>query len=283
MDNIENIQNNKKKMPTFIKAILIILAIIVSLSLIIVLLYKTKIGVADKYEECYDYDFNKQVIVNNHSIKDFLSYDSKTDEDNIYVDIDKTYFYKNILKIDDINNKLSNDYNLKINKIGTTGNGNNVDFYIDVDYKDSIKTFVSGTIEYRFTNENNIELYLTDLNIGDNIPKSIYSKFIPFNNGDLIYTLNKNKYEVLNNDLLRLDLIKDIKINKENITFKYNYVDNTDNIISYIFDSDTENIIRVIKPIMPMVLEIMIGSNKDEYINILSTLIPKLLEIILSK
>lgn len=287
MENINNEQVSineekpKKKKFSLIKLILIVTGIIAVLLLAVFGIYKTTVDISAQHEDKFDYDLSQEVVIKEYDYLDFIKYDSKEDEDNLFITIPKEYIYNNIIKIHDFADSLNNDYELKLNKFGFLSNiveENSFDFFADTTYKNLINAYITGTLQYKVTDDNGIEVYLTNIVVGDGFPSVFYKEFLPIKQGDLVYKLNSSDYELLKTNTLKLNAINNVNADKDNLKFEFNYMSNLKEISTYILGEDAKDLQEPLQQMMPIILEMLIGENQDEYMELASALIPALID-----
>lgn len=289
MENINNEQeltnqirptNNRKKIFSAILAIVLIIAI---LFVSVFIIYKTTIDISNKKVEQFDYNLSTNNY-NNYNYLSFIKYNSNEDLNHLSITIPKDYVYSNLLKINEFSDNISSKYDIKINKIGIFSNiinKNYLDFYADVNYKSFINAYISGNIKYEINNKNGIDFVLSNIVVGDGLPSIFYKYLLPIKNGDIIFDIDSNNFEFLNDNVLNLQFIDNISLNKEHLKFKYDYMSNLKDISKYIFGEKSKYIDNSLENIMPIILEIMVGDNKEEYSEIASAIIPQFLSEII--
>ena len=285
MENINNEQeltnqirptNKRKKILTAFLTIALIIAI---LFVSVFIIYKTTIDISNKKTEQFDYNLSTNNY-NNYNYLSFIKYNSNEDLNHLSITIPKDYVYSNLLKINEFSDNISSKYDIKINKIGIFSNiinKNYLDFYADVTYKSFINAYISGNIKYEINNKNGIDFVLSNIVVGDGLPSIFYKYLLPIKNGDIIFEIDSNNFEFLNDNVLNLQFIDNISLNKEHLKFKYDYMSNLKDISKYIFGEKSKYIDNSLENIMPIILEIMVGDNKEEYSEIASAIIPQFL------
>lgn len=251
--------NNRIKLS---KILIIILIVIISICIAIFSYYKLNIDISNKYEQYFDYDL-RQEYDGSYKIEDFIGYDKEKDPNTLFISIPKSYIYKNIVKIDELNVLYNNDYDLNINRIGTVldkNNSNLINYYIDCTYKEFINTLIYGDIRYEINDNNELFIYFETINIGNNLPKKLYDKYLPIHDGDLIYKLNSDNYDLLSNDIFKLKLISNLDINKDNLTFNYDIVTNVKELFKDTFNLDSKFANSIIESLIPIVINNLIDS-----------------------
>ena len=291
MENIENNNNEqqsiineeqnkapKKHKSVFFKVLITILIVILVLVTAVFGLYKATIDVADKNSSKFDYDFSLPVNIDeNIKFTDFITYDSKVDPNTLFIDIPKDYVYNVIYRIQDIAGNINKETGIKLNRLGTVSNAQNpnlIDFYADVTYKDTINSYVNGSVRYEITENNDVNIYIDKFVIGDGFPMFIYKAFLPFKDGDLLSTIKADDFDLLKNKTLDLSLISNLKLSSSSLKYSYDYMSNIKNIASYIFGDNIKFINSSIEKIVPIVLELTVGENKEEYIDTASSILP---------
>lgn len=256
-----NATTNKPK-SKFLKTVLIIVGVIAALLLLVFGIYKGFVDVANKNSDKFDYNLNEELT----EIKKYnLSYDSKKDPNTLLISIPKVYAYEKIIDIRALAKDFDDKYELHINRIGFNSNENEanvIDFYADVTYKKYLNTFVSGQMDVLFTDENGLKFVLKHINIGKNIPESLYKSLLPIKSGDIIYEIDPNKFEFLKDKLLDLKLISNISIDKENICFDFDVMSNVDIIVKYIFGDDAVALEEIVHEIFPAILDAIINAEE---------------------
>lgn len=280
MEKINNEQlltNKNKKKSNILVVILAVLIVILLLCLAIFGLYKATVDISNNNIDKFDYDFTQNYPINEYNIKDFVRYNSEEKIDTLFINIPKQIFYEKIIKIEAIRQDLIDKYSFIINKIGCLSNvskQNIIDFYIDGTYNDSLDMYITGSIKYEFTSDNCIEVYMDKLVIGDGLPMFIYKAFLPINDGDLIFKINSNDYEFLKHSILSLDSINNIKLNNNALKFEFNYTNSIKQITSYILGDASSFVEKSIETMMPIILEITVGENPEQYLDIYKLISP---------
>lgn len=286
MENINNEQmlsNNsqpKKKKLSIIKVILIVVGVIDILFLALFAIYKSTVDISSKHEDKFDYDLSAEVIKTEYDLLDFVRYNSKENEDNLFITVPKNIIYDDVIKIHEFADDLYKESEVKLNKFGFISNvleENSFDFFADVTYKKYINAYVTGNIQYKITDDNGIEIYLTKIVIGDGFPSVFYKAILPIEAGDLIYKLDSKEYEILKDNVLKLSSIDNVKVDKENLKFEFNYMSNLEEISVYLLGEDVKAIQAPLQKMMPIMLEMLIGDNQDEYLELASSLIPAII------
>lgn len=298
MENIKNNNNEqqsiineeenkapKKCKSGFFKVLITILIVLLVLVAAVFGLYKATIDVADKNSSKFDYDFSVPVTIDDKvKFTDFITFDSKVDPNTLFIEVPKDYLYNVIYKVQDIANYINNETNIKLNRLGTVSNAQNpnlIDFYADVTYKNLINGYISGSVRYEITENNDINFYIDKFVIGDGFPMFIYKAFLPFKDGDLLNALKAENFDLLKNKTLDLNLISNLKLNSNSLTYSYNYMSNIKNVAKYIFGDNIEALNSSIEKIVPIVLEITVGENKEEYIDAAGILLPLVIATII--
>lgn len=286
MENINNEQvlsNNsqpKKKKFSIIKVLLIVVGVIAILFLALFAIYKSTVDISSKHEDKFDYDLSAEVIKTEYDLLDFVRYNSKENEDNLFITVPKNIIYDDVIKIHEFADDLYKESEVKLNKFGFISNvleENSFDFFADVTYKKYINAYVTGNIQYKITDDNGIEMYLTKIVIGDGFPSVFYKAILPIKAGDLIYKLDSKEYEILKDNVLKLSSINNVKVDKENLKFEFNYMSNLEEISVYLLGEDAKAIQAPLQKMMPIMLEMLIGDNQDEYLELASFLIPTII------
>ena len=259
------------------KIIITIILILVFLLLIVFALYKATIDVSDNNIDKFDYVLDN-IPNNSYKIIDFLSFDSIEDPDNIKINIPKDYMYLNLIDMKTFSNELFGNENVKLNKIGIVSNfsnNNNLDYYLDVTYNNKFDAYVTGTIEIKF-NADSVDLYSKKIVIGDGLPMFLYKPFLPFKDDELIYSFNTSDFKYTNNEIIKFDLINNFRIRKDYLNFKFKYIDNIEYIGKMVFGDNYQYFDTSIKKIAPILLELVIGNNSEEYIDFSDILLPSI-------
>lgn len=286
MENINNEQvlsNNsqpKKKKFSIIKVLLIVVGVIAILLLALFAIYKSTVDISSKHEDKFDYNLSAEVIKTEYDLLDFVRYNSKENEDNLFITVPKNIIYDDVIKIHEFADDLYKESEVKLNKFGFISNvleENNFDFFADITYKKYINAYVTGNIQYKITDDNGIEMYLTKIVIGDGFPSVFYKAILPIKAGDLIYKLNSKEYELLKDNVLKLSSINNVKVDKESLKFEFNYMSNLEEISVYLLGEDAKAIQAPLQKMMPIMLEMLIGDNQDEYSELASFLIPAII------
>lgn len=286
MENINNEQvlsNNsqpKKEEFSIIKVLLIVVGVIAILFLALFAIYKSTVDISSKYEDKFDYDLSAEVIKTEYDLLDFVRYNSKENEDNLFITVPKNIIYDDVIKIHEFADDLYKESEVKLNKFGFISNvleENSFDFFADVTYKKHINAYVTGNIQYKITDDNGIEMYLTKIVIGDGFPSVFYKAILRIKAGDLIYKLDSKEYELLKDNVLKLSSINNVKVDKENLKFEFNYMSNLEEISVYLLGEDAKAIQAPLQKMMPIMLEMIIGDNQDEYLELASSLIPTII------
>ena len=283
-ENNEQLSTNNKSSILSKKVSKIVFTVIITLALLCIILftiYKSTIDISTKNIDKFDRDLSVDTIEIKTDFLDYINYDSKKDKSTLHISIPKEYLYQKIIKIDEFNKELNDKYGLNINKFGFLNNAketNTIDFYADVTYKEFLNAYITGSIEYKITENNGIDLYLKKIVIGDGLPMFLYQAFLPIKPGDLIYQIDPNEYELLKDNILKLDLIKNVKIDSNSLNFDFDYMSNLKAITKYVFgdDYDTSKIDISLENTIPVVLEAILGENQDEYFEIAKVLFPKI-------
>lgn len=283
-ENNEQLSTNNKSSILSKKVSKIVFTVIITLALLYVILftiYKSTIDISTRNIDKFDRDLSVDTIEIKTDFLDYINYDSKKDKSTLHISIPKEYLYQEIIKIDEFNNELNDKYGLNINKFGFLNNAketNTIDFYADVTYKEFLNAYITGSIEYKITENNGIDLYLKKIVIGDGLPMFLYQAFLPIKPGDLIYQIDPNEYELLKDNILKLDLIRNVKIDSNSLNFDFDYMSNLKSITKYVFgdDYDTSKIDISLENTIPVVLEAILGENQDEYFEIAKVLFPKI-------
>lgn len=259
-----NEPSNKKN--GFFKTLLIIIGAITCVLLLVFGLYKLLVDTSNKHLDNFDYNLNEELTeIKEYTYLDFVSYDSKNDPNTLSISIPKVYTYEKIIDIRSLAKDFDDNYELHINRIGYKTNENEkniIDFYADVTYKTYINAYVHGQMEIVFTDDNGLQLVLKDIYIGDNLPEFIYRSFLPIKSQDIIYELKADEFEFLKEKLLDLKLISDIKIDSENINFKFDVMSNVNIIIKYIFGDDAAIVEEFVKELFPEILNGIINETE---------------------
>lgn len=243
----------------FIKFSLIILSIIFIMFISIFVYYKSNIDVSDKQSEKLNFilsDLDGQLPTN--EFVDFFKYNPDSDKNNVLIEIPKDYVIKKILSEYSINNLLS-EYDITIKRIGFISNKDNpylIECTAEVSYKDLINTCINANILCEI-NDKQLDFKYYGLTIG-NIPDSIYSKFIPYQIDDVIYSYDLSKiYEKIDSSR-----INNLNIDKETITFKYNLSD-ASNLFKGIIKDDYFSIVdKIVGDISPLIIEKVINDKE---------------------
>lgn len=265
-NNNEQVLNNDIKVvkKRKIKPIILVIAILFIIILSILLIYKTTIDISDKYSDKFDYDFS-EITINDDNYLKFLSYDKDNDPNTLFIDIPKLFFYDKVFDINEFKNEVFDKYNTKMNRIGFISNenvDNYIDYSIDCVYKDKIKFYLNGSIEYQMTEDNGFKLILRSMNIGK-LPNFLYSNMLPYSIGDTIFEVKSIDYDLLREKVLLLSLINNIKADKNSVSFEYNYIENMDYIVYKIFGNTDIYLYDVLKEYMPTIMDSIINGNKD--------------------
>lgn len=273
-EKIENKPKNKKN--AILKALLTILIIIALLCLGIFGLYKSTIDISAQNLDKFDYNLSDIEDNKEYNYLDFISYDSENNPDSLLISVPKSFIYDKVLKIHELNDDFNKNYEININRIGFVSNyseQNTLDYYMDITYKNIINAYVSGTMEYIFTEDNGIKLVMKNMVIGDGLPKFIYESFLPYKTGDVIYEVKSKDYELLENNVLLLDAIKNIKVTKQDLNFEFDYISNLKSITNYVLGEDSKTVDDTIKELMPIILDIIINDNSGTSLNDTSELL----------
>ena len=253
--------NNNLKNPTKtnkrIKILLIIFSAILFILLMIFIYYRTHIDISRKYEKNFDYNLESDII-EEYNIDDFFNFDTVQDPNTLFISIPKKYIYQKIIKLDNINNELNDNYKLKIKRIGLISDENDENFInllLDCNYNNIINVFVLGELEYEITEQNGLNVYLNSINIGKNLPKSIVDKYLPSINKQLIYEVKSENVQILNSQILQLDKINSVDFNNENLDIEFNIYDNVRQIIINTYGEDENKIQFLAKSLIPNIIE----------------------------
>lgn len=231
-----NSMNNlleKPKKSILLKIIVALLIIALVLAIAVLALYKAKVDIADNYAEHFD-DIDAHIDEYSKQDKDLLnivSYDM--DKKTATFTFSKGFVYSNFDVKTHFDN-FKNNLNIVINRFGYDVDPTQkvINVYADIRYKDFINTLVRGQIEYKISNDH-VDLVLKDYIIGDNLPKSLVDKYVPYKVGELLYTFKTSDIEGLKEigfDLSYLDNIeytdnKFVKINANIETIALDLID----------------------------------------------------------
>lgn len=265
------------------KIIITIILILVFLVLIVFGLYKATIDVSDNNIDKFDYVLDN-IPNNSYKITDFLSFDSIEDPDNIKINIPKDYMYLNLIDMKTFSNELFGNENVKLNKIGIVSNFSNnnyLDYYLDITYNNKFDAYVTGTLEIKF-NTDSVDIYSKKIVIGDGLPMFLFNPFLSYKNDELIYSFNSKDFKYTDNNIVKFDLINNFKITKDHLNFKFKYIDNVEYIGKMVFGDNYQYFETSIKKIAPILLELLIGNNSEEYIDFSDILIPSIQNNILN-
>lgn len=260
----------------------IVLLTLTVLFLIVFALYKSTIDVSSSNEDKFDYVLVENSINNEYKLKDFIDYSYEEDPNTLFIEFPNDYFYKCIANINKINSELKNSYNTKINRIGLLSNiskKNVLDFYLDTTYNDLLNIYISGCLRYELK-DNNVLIYVDSINIGDGFPKFLSDLLLDIHDGDLIYEYNANDYDYLSDNSLKLDYISNITKSHKSFKFNYDYMSNLENVVRRIFKDKSDIAFNTIKPVMPIVMEIIFGENSEVYSSLIEELFPTIYEYI---
>ena len=278
MSTIKNVSKNR-----IFKIVLYVLLAIILIFALFCLFYKTTINVSDKNIDKFDYVVNDNAVDFNTDYLEFIKYDSNKNKCTLHITVPKQYIYDKLIKLNEFNKEFNDKYDININRIGFTCDENKpniIDYSADLSYKNIINAYIHGSIEYKFTNNNGICFYMNSMKIGKNIPEFLYKSFLPFKNGDLIYEVKSDDYDLLKNNVLVLNLIKNIRTDNDNLYFDFDYMSNLKYITKYVFgdDYDTSKIDSSLQKTIPILFEALFGDNQKEYIKIAEKLFPMIIK-----
>ena len=258
--------NSNKKKFSILKLLLIILVIFIVIIGTILIYYKTNIDVSSKYDDKFDYILDTNSQIKEYDYLEFLKYDQNIDKNIVNIIIPKEYFYNNIIKIKELAKEYNDKYNIKINRVGLENNPNSdkeYDCYVDITYNNSINTLVSCTFEYKINDNNSLDLYINDFNIGNNVPKFIYKDLININNNEVIYSIKSEDYDLLKENILLLNTVENVSISKNSIDLKYNFISNLKAISEFIFEEDAKDANDLIDEYVPIILDLALNNEKS--------------------
>ena len=267
-DNNEQMLTNKEttenKKDTKKIVLLVIFILLTTIVLTGFRIYKNVIDVSDKNRDKFDYNLSNSNSNVEYDYLDFISYDSKNDPNTLQISIPKEYIYKEIIDIKGFADDLSTKYGLKLKQIGFSSSDNEencINIYADTTYKKLINAYVSGTLQYEFTSDNGIKVYLKSITVGDGLPNALYENLLPLNTGDLIYEVKSSDYDLLKENVLDLKCINSVNTDKNNLNFKFDYMSNLKEVSEFIFKDKANEINQPLEEIMPVILDIMFNSN----------------------
>ena len=263
-NNNEQMLTNKEtteiKKDTKKIVLLVIFILLTTIVLTGFRIYKNVIDVSDKNRDKFDYNLSNNNSNVEYDYLDFISYDSKNDPNTLQISIPKEYIYKEIVDIKGFADDLNTKYGLKLKQIGFSideNEENYINFYADTTYKKLINAFVSGTLQYEFTSDNGVKLYLNSISVGDGLPTMLYENLLPLKAGDLIYEVKSSDYELLKDNVLDLKCIHDINTDKDNLKFRFDYMSNLKEVSEYIFKDKAKEVNDPLEELMPIILDIM--------------------------
>lgn len=233
----ENVQKPKNKKKKVLLIVLISFVVLIGIVLgVVYYLYSNYVNVADRYEDKFLYTVSQIDDSKEYKVDDFINYDYENDPDNIQISIPCEYVLTKALDIKNLCNNLSENYEVDVNRIGIeNGNeANSFNYYVEVSYKRKINSIVKGVINYEITQNNSIKIYSKDIDVGDNIPKSLYDSYIELPIDKLISEIKPSEIKLLSDNTLDLSQISNIEFKEGNFEFKYNYLSNIDGILKYI-------------------------------------------------
>lgn len=269
MENINNEQlstnkeTNENKKDTKKIALLVIFILLTTIILTGFRIYKNVIDVSDKNRDKFDYNLSN-ISDNEYNYLDFINYDSKNDPNSLQISMPKEYIYKEIIDIKGYADELNTKYGLKLKQIGFSNNNseeNCIDIYADTTYKKLINAYISGILQYEFTSDNGIKVYLKSITVGDGLPNALYEDLLPLKVGDLVYEVKSSDYNLLNENVLDLKFINSVNTDKNNLNFKFDYMSNLKEVSEFIFKDKANEINQPLEEIMPVILDIMFNPN----------------------
>ena len=274
-------ETSTNKKIHIIRILLTIITIIAFVLVSIFFIYQKTVNISNEHVEKFDYNLLENSHSNTFTYKDFIRYNSEEDPSTLFISIPNDYLYRNIIKIDNVTSDLLDNYRAKLNRIGLLTNQlqrDLIDFYADITVSDTFNIYLNGNFKYEITNDNSINLYINSISIGDGLPKFISDAILPIHDGDLVLTIRSNDYEFLKNDTLILNSIENTVKDKNGLTFRYDYSENLENIIKYIFKDKSDSVYTIVEPIMPMILEILVGENSNENIQFFKEYLPSIFD-----
>lgn len=253
---------NNSKLKKILKIIFIILAVICLLIGGLYLYYKSHIDVAIEHENEYDYDLNINHNLPSYKINDLIEYNNDLST-NLLISIPKDLFYKEIINIDSINTSIRNEYNFNINKIGIRSDDNNPNELIIVLDLSFINNPNFNTFAYLYLNcelnEDNLIVYFKDLIVGKDLPRFIYKNYIPYTDNEIMYKLNTNELDVFDGQKLNLSNIKNIKINKDIISFEADIINTIKDFVRDNFNINSDKLDAFIEALLPTLMDLILN------------------------
>lgn len=252
-------KNNKTShnMNKGLKFLLIFFSLIIFIIFMIFIYYRTHIDISRKYKKYFDYNLESN-IVDEYNIDNFFTLNGNEDNKILNISIPKNYIYQNVIDLDAINNDINKNYDVKIKKIGLISNENNenlINLYLECSYHNIVDVFLLSELEYEFTEQNGLNIYLNSIDIGKNLPKSIIDKYLPKINKQLIYEIKAEDVQLLNSQLLQLDKINSVDFNNESLNIEFNIYDNVRQIIVNTYGENENKIQFLIKSLIPNIVE----------------------------
>lgn len=217
---------NNKKFPIALKVILFLLILFLSICIAILIFYKTNIDISSKNSDKFDLNINNSNEIQ-YNVNDFFDFNTENSPNTLFIDIPKQYLYTNILKIEDLNNELNNNYGITIDKVGLFSNKidkNNIDFYLNLVYKKYINVYIHGSLNLKVAN-NQLTLKLNDINIGK-LSDEIVDKVLPIHENIVLYEINSNNNYLLKNNIIYLENLEEIDFNQNNLHIEFDILNN---------------------------------------------------------
>lgn len=272
-----------KKLRNILIIIGVVLCIIGAIFGSLYLTYKNHINISENYKDNFEYSFTNNSNSNGtdkYNIKDFISYDSKTNSNILYIDLPKELLYSKYIDMKDINNLYMDKYGIKFNRIGIFSDEENkkqINVYGDCTYtKYNIDFYLTTQLQYEFSKDL-INISFIDMTIGDGtIPKKLYKSFVPYKENEIIESISINKFEELKDFTINSSNIKKMSIKKDEIALELDFIQTLkDNLKGSIYYDVIE---KYIDELAPEILEILIGDDPETHINsLLNTIFTKVL------
>lgn len=264
----ENLVSNKKTHKKLYIALLSIFLIVLVLLLSFFIYYKTKIDVAEKHSNVYEYTIGSNIDLPEYKLKDICEFDKNINKDVVTVKLPKLLVYKDIIKIDEFAKEINEKYKVSINRIGFIGDINDSSKIIvnaDITYKGiiDINTFLRMYLHYEFIENDGIKVYFDDLSIGDNIPSRFYEKVNPYVKNEVLYNIDLSDYKLFDEETIELTNISNIKINADNITFNADYLNTITDFIEDNLGGFAPIVNGLIEEIAPNIIDEIINGNPD--------------------
>ena len=257
---------NNSKRPLILKILIAILSVVLIIVLIASSYYKAAINVADKHIDEYDYTTGEAIPTPDYKLDELAHYDSSKSK-NLFITLPKLLVYNEFLKFEDLNKSLIENHNVCINKIGYVSDPNDASkIIVSIDgtykWKKDMNAYCNMFIKYEFTEDNGFKLIFNDLTLGDNVPKFLYSKYIPYKQGDVLYELKSEDVELLKDETIKLSNVLNVNITKENVELEADLLATIKDFITNSFGiEDGEELNQIVEELTPIIMDIVFGVN----------------------